>query len=79
VTPAISLRGIGKKYRISPGGVRQASIKPARLTVVILNRKALVAVAQEFFERYNRRPAACFRSPVQTPENNLNVPRTPRS
>ena len=58
----------------SAGGVRQASIKPARLTVVIPNRKALVAVAQEFFERYNRRPAACFRSPVQTSENNLNVP-----
>lgn len=54
--------------------VRQANINPARLTVVIPNRKALVAVAQEFFERYNRRPAACFGSPVQTSENNLNVP-----
>ena len=42
--------------------------------VVIPNRKALVAVAQEFFERYNRRRAACFGSPVQTSENNLNVP-----
>ena len=72
--PVVRLEGVPRPGRSPAGGVRQASIKPARLTVVIPNRKALVAVAQEFFERYNRRPAACFGSPVQTSENNLNVP-----